>query len=157
MLKQFVYVFSLCLGLVVVAACGSSTNASVTSACSLLSLDTLSTVTGLTFTEGEAEDTDVDSGCVWTAEDRQGEVSVLVGQVNSADEFDSRVKDGVETFGSETQIDIAGATKSVEFDKYGLVLMTVDGQLLQVHQTLLQAERMPAHRELAAAVARSAS
>jgi len=139
------------------AACGSSSKESEPTACSLLTPQTLASLTDLSFSEGESVDTDVNQGCLWKAEGRQGEVSVFVNGANSEDEFSSRVEDASKTFGSATPIDISDAKKAVEFGDFGLVVMTVNGRLIQVQQSLPTTVPRTVHQDFATTVARNAS
>lgn len=152
-----VLVIGACIGLPLVAACGSSSKEAAPTACSLLTPQTLSSLTDLSFSEGESVDSDVNQGCLWKADGRQGEVSVFVNGANSEGEFASRVEDASKTFGSAIPIDISGAKKSVEFGDFGLVIMTVNGRLIQVQQSLPTTVSPTVHRDFATTVARNLS
>lgn len=152
-----VLVISACLSLTLLAACGSSSKESGPTACTLLTPQTLASLTDLSFSEGESVDTDVNQGCLWKAEGRQGEVSVFVNGANSEGEFSSRIEDASKTFGSATPIAISGAKNAVEFGDFGLVVMTVNGQLIQVQQSLPTTVPPTVHRDFATTVARNAS
>lgn len=102
-------------------------------------------------------DTDVNRGCLWKAEGHQGEVSVFVNDANSEGEFTSRVEDASKTFGSATPIEISGAKKAVEFGDFGLVVMTVNGRLIQVQQSLPTTVSSTVHRDFATTVSRNLS
>jgi len=102
-------------------------------------------------------DTDVNQGCLWKADERRGEVSVFVNGANSEGEFASRVDDASKTFGSAIPITISRAKKSVEFGDFGLVIMTVNGRLVQVQQSLPTTVSPTVHRDFATSVARNLS
>lgn len=112
-------------------------------------------MTGLTFAAGQSADTENDSACVWVAEDHQGEVVVLVGAADSAGEFDARVDDATRSLGPAASVEIAGASASSEFGDFGLIVMTVDGRLVQIQQSLPLSVSPTLHRDIAAQVARS--
>lgn len=150
-----VTVFAIGVVVLLSAACGSSSNTQP-AACSLLSPAQLTELTGLSFAEGRSVDTANDQGCVWVANDRQGEVSVVVVP-DSKTEFSGRESDAAASFGAAAPIEIAGATNSVEFGDFGVVLMDVKGRVIQVQQSLPVTLTPTIHRDLAAAAARNAS
>ena len=144
--------FVACGALLFLAACSSSTSSKDLSACSVLSSEQIGTITGVPVDEGRTEDGVNDSLCVWRATGRAGEVAVLVGASHSASEFDARIADAPGDFGSATPIEIAGASKAVEFGNYGTVIMVVNDRLEQVQQVLGSNVSPTAHRDLAIAV-----
>ncbi|MEX1217429.1 MAG: hypothetical protein WEA11_02780 [Acidimicrobiales bacterium] len=148
--------FLLVLGgtaLLTLAACGSSTSSSSQfSACSALSAAQIETITSVAVGVGVPDLINQESSCVWRADPGPGELLVLVGGENSASEFEARVADGVLSLGAAAPVEIAGASKAIEFGDFGLVVMVVDDRLEQVHQSL-STTSVSAHRELAAAVA----
>ena len=151
------FIVCLCLGLSSVAACSSASKQVELSACSLLTAQTLSSLTDLSFSEGQSVDAEANQGCVWKADERGGEVSVFVDGADSESDFDSRAEDAAKSFGSSTPFDVSGATKSVEFGDFGVVLMTVKDRLIQVQQSLPATVSSTIHQDLARAVARNAS
>lgn len=144
-----------CSLILLAAACGSS-KSSLPSACSLLSVEQLSQITGLTFGDGEPIDVDGENACFWSASDRQGEVSVLETAYTEQG-FVERVADAASSFGEATSIKINDAKSAVEFGEFGVVVMNVNDHLIQVQQSLPITVSPPVHLDLAAAVARSAS
>lgn len=157
MFLRRVLVISVCLGLPLLAACGSSSKKAELTACSLLTPQTLSSLTNLSFSEGQSVDTEANQGCLWKADERGGEVSVFIDGADSEGDFDSRVEDAAKSFGSSTPIDISGAKKSVEFGDFGLVVMIVKGHLIQVQQSLPTTVSPTVHRDFATTVARNVS
>ena len=147
-------IFGACAVLLFLTACGSSASSSkVLSACSVISSEQISSITGIQVGDGSTDDSVHDSLCVWRTEGHPGEVAVLVGSPHSASEFETRVADAPASFGAATPVKIAGASKAVEFGDYGTVIMVVNDRLEQVQQLLGSNVSATVHRDLAQAVA----
>lgn len=135
------------------AACSSKPAAQPSSACEAISSEEIATISGVQVGDGRPDDSGGESSCVWRAVPRPGEVTVLLGAAHSGSGFDERVADAVQSFGPATPVTIAGASKSVEFGDYGLVIMVVGDRLEQVQHVLGATASASVHRNLATSVA----